>query len=279
MCDPIPSDVPSSVPDSVPDNVIDRRIREDRRQGTTFLVRYHDAGDLIRDHAGELSSGRLFLPVHTECDAGDAVALELSFPGLLQPLRLAGIVASRVHKKKKGLRGLNIELSDNARAHLTAQIARIEQQDPDCVVRMVRVLVVDDNPHCAKLIQEGLHLAERRVFGHQVAFDVPTASTTADAIAFVRRKPIDVLIADIYLGGASGAAIIEHIRASDALRSIPVIAMSAGQDDVTRGVAVEAGADVFIEKPLRLKQVVDTVGRVLDLDGLRSQGGASPAPR
>lgn len=260
----------TNVPVDVPD-VPERRIRQEGRDCTTFLVHYHDAGDLLRDHAGELSSGRIFLPVHSECAPGERVVLVLSFPGLLQPLHVEGVVASRVRKKKKGLVGLRIDIQDGARQHLAGQVERIEQGDPACVVRMVRVLVVDDNPHCAKLIQEGLHLAERRMFGNQVAFDVPTAATTADALAFLRKKPIDVLIADIYLGGASGATVIEHIRSHEHLRSIPVIAVSAGQDAATREVAIEAGADVFIEKPLRLKQVVSTVGSVLALERMDDQ--------
>ena len=258
----------------VPIDMPERRIRQEDRDGTTFLVvHYHDAGDLLRDYAGELSSGQIFLPVHSECIPGEHVVLVLSFPGLLQPLRLEGAVAANVRKKKKGVVGLRIDIQDDARRHLAAQVERIEQGDPACVVRMVRVLVVDDNPHCAKLIQEGLHLAERRVFGSQVAFDVPTAATAADALAFLRKKPVDVLIADIYLGGVSGATIIEHIRAHEHLRAIPVIAISAGQDAATREVAIEAGADVFIEKPLRLKQVVSAVGSALALERIERRYG------
>lgn len=245
---------------------IEKRIREESRDGTTFLVRYHDAEDLIRDHTAELSSGRIFLPVPSERAAGDAVTLKVSFPGLLRPLSIDGVVTARV--RKKTLRGLTIELAQEIRDHLAFQVARIEQNDPDYVVRMIRVLVVEDNPHFAKLIQEGLHLAERRVFGNRVAFDVPTASTTTDALAFLGKKPIDILVADVYVGGMNGSTIIEHVRANDALRSIPVIAVAEGQDNATRGVAITAGADVFLEKPLRLKQLVDAVGRMLALEPL-----------
>lgn len=242
---------------------IDKRIREESRDGTTLLVRYHDAEDLIRDHTAELSSGRIFLPISSECATGDAVTLKFSFPGLLRPLSVDGVVAARV--RKKNLRGLTIEIGQETRERLASQVARIEQKDPDYVVRMARVLVVEDNPHFAKLIQDGLHLAEQRVFGNLIAFDVPTASTTADALAFLGKKPIDILVADVHLGGMNGATIIEHVRSNHALRSIPVIAVAAGQDDATRGVAIMAGADVFLEKPLRLKQLVDAVGRMLAL--------------
>ena len=76
-----------------------------------------------------------------------------------------------------------------------------------------------------------------------------------------------MLITDIYLGGVSGTTVIEHVRSDTTLRGIPVIAISAG-DDATRRAALAAGADVFLPKPVRLRQIASTVGSILKLDQL-----------
>lgn len=255
--------------DSGPTYVVDTRIPEDERDAVKLVVEYHNADDLIRDYNADLSSGRTFVPTQRELIAGTEVTVVLSFPGLLQPLRIAGIVKSN-HGEAAAERGASIEFLDfdaETKGFLDDHIAKIKDRDPEVVVSAVRVLVVEDNPHCAKLIQEGLRLAGRRAFDNKVAFDVPVASNAADAFTFLHSRPIDVLITDIYLGGVSGTTVIEHVRSDTALRGIPVIAISAG-DEATRKAALQAGADVFLPKPVRLRQIVSTVGKVLTLEQL-----------
>lgn len=253
--------------DSGPIYVVDPRGREGERDAVNLFVEYRDADDLIRDCEATLSAGRTVVQSHREFTTGARITLILSFPGLVRPLRIAGIVEA-VSGTSAAQRSVHIGFlgfDAGARAGLEAHISKIKDRDPDFVVRAICVLVVEDNPHCAKLIQEGLRLAGKRAFGNRVAFDVPMASNAADAFTFLHSRPIDVLITDIYLGGVSGTTVIEHVRADTGLRSIPVIAISAG-DEATRHAALQAGANVFLTKPVRLRQIVSTVGEVLTLE-------------
>lgn len=253
--------------DSGPIYVVDPRAREDEGDVVNLFVEYRDADDLVRDYEAALSAGKTLVQTHRDFTIGAPVTLVLSFPGLVRPLRIDGVVESvgnaATTDKNVGI-GL-LGLDSAVRAGLDDHITKIKKRDPEYVVRAVRVLVVEDNPHCAKLIQEGLRLAGKRAFGNRVAFDVPMASNAADAFTFLHSRPIDVLITDIYLGGVSGTTVIEHVRADSALRTIPVIAISAG-DETTRNSALQAGADVFLPKPVRLRQIVGTVGEVLQLE-------------
>ena len=213
------------------------------------------------------SNTELFVETEHSLAAGDDVMLVFSFPGLLRPVHLASTVKSTTDESEPA-RGVHVvpkQFDREVEKRLAEVVEKIESRNPDLVARSVRVLVVEDNPHCAKLIQEGLHLAGKRAFGNRVVFDVPMAANAADAFTFLHSRPIDVLITDIYLGGVSGTTVIEHVRRDSGLRSIPVIAISAG-DEATKQVAMEAGADVFLPKPVRLRQIVGTVGKVLELD-------------
>src|SRR5436853_102109 len=81
-------------------------------------------------------------------------------------------------------------------------------------------------------------------------------ATGRDALDLLRRRPFDAAIIDIYLPVIDGAHVIHTLRTELKL-TIPVIAVSAGGPSV-RELALEAGADMFIDKPMRLRHVIET---------------------
>lgn len=257
--------------ESGPIYVTDPGRREDSIGAVNLAVEFRDADDFVRDCRELLSAGTTVITPREEVQRGMRVTLIMTFPGLIRPMHLAArITEVDDNSKPSGERRVraSVELVDTDADRLATMAAHLEPiaaRDHRYVVRAVRVLVVEDNPHCARLIQEGLRLAGKRAFGNRVAFDVPVASNAADALTFLHSRPIDVLITDIYLGGVSGTTVIEHVRADSGLRKMPVIAISAG-DDATRDAALDAGADVFLPKPVRLRQIVGTVGEVLHIE-------------
>jgi uncharacterized protein (TIGR02266 family) len=72
---------------------------------------------------------------------------------------------------------------------------------------------------------------------------------------------VDFVIVDVYLPVMDGAQLIAHMRASDKLKSTPVVAVSAG-GAAARDAAIGAGADIFLDKPMRLADIVDTIRRL-----------------
>jgi CheY-like chemotaxis protein len=61
-----------------------------------------------------------------------------------------------------------------------------------------------------------------------------------------------------------GAQLLRHLRALEAGASLPVIALSAGGPGA-RESALEAGANVFFDKPIRLAEVFQAVVDLLKL--------------
>lgn len=128
--------------------------------------------------------------------------------------------------------------------------------------RIVRVLLVEDNPHVAELITDGLDGAARREMAGRVAFIFDVVGDGQMALDRLDEIDPDLIILDVYMPVMDGAAFLRHLRARPQQSSTPVIALSAG-GEAAREAAMSAGADVFLDKPLRLNEVMAAAVRLL----------------
>lgn len=236
------------------------------REPVTLVVEYDGAEDLVSDYTENLSTGGTFVSTAHDFDVGTRVQLVLSFPGLLTPLRLPAVVRW-VRSGDGESRGVGLEfdgLQGESRERLEHIITQIQARDPGVVSRLCRVLVVEDNPHVAKLIRDGLRGSGRRAFGPDLAFNFRTAANGREALDMLRAENFDALIIDVYMPILDGASVIEQVRADDALKELPIIAVSAGGEKA-RTFAMGAGANFFLDKPMRLRQIIDTMQQLLEL--------------
>jgi uncharacterized protein (TIGR02266 family) len=241
--------------------------RRHERKPVTLVVEYEGADDLVADFTENLSSGGTFVNTAHEFEVGTEIDLVLSFPGLLEPIKIAGLVrwAKGGDDETRGV-GLEFTQYDTAtQQKLDELMTRIEQRDPDVVSKLVKVLVVEDNPHVARLIRDGLRGSGRRTFGEDLAFNFRMASNGREALDLLRREPFDALIIDVYMPVLDGASVIEEVRADEVLKSMPIIAVSAGGERA-REFAMGAGADFFLDKPMRLRQIIETMQQLLGLE-------------
>jgi uncharacterized protein (TIGR02266 family) len=242
-------------PPSDSDSPSDKR-RHDRA-GVTLLVEYEGADEFLVDYTDNLSTGGVFVATTRTLEIGSAVRLALSFPGLVETIALDGVVRWVRGGEEPGV-GIEFSASDGLR-RMNQVIERIRARDPKVVSRVVRVLVVEDNPHVATFIGQGLAGSSRR--GTELSFAVRTASNGREALELLAAESFDAIIIDVYLPVIDGAHVIAQVRNRLGLRDLPVIAVSAG-GDAARSAALGAGANIFIDKPMRLRQVIDTI-RVL----------------
>ena len=237
--------------------------RRDNREPVTLFVEYEGADDLVGDFTENLSSGGTFVATNRELPIGTHVQLVLSFPGLLEPISIEGTVRwKRGSGNSEGDAGAGIEFEPGpARDQLATLIEKVRTRDPKTVSRLFRVLVVEDNKHVAQLITEGLRGSARRDFGG-VSFVFRAAEDGRAAIEILRREKFDALIIDVYLPILDGPRVIQQARGELGLTDLPIIAVSAGGESARRS-ALEAGANIFLDKPMRLRQVIDTMQRLL----------------
>jgi uncharacterized protein (TIGR02266 family) len=238
-----------------------REQRRHDREPVTLVVEYEGADDLLGDYTENLSTGGTFVATNRELPVGTTVQLVLGFPGLLEPIRIEGVV--KWTRGQTDGAGAGIEFAPGeARDQLGAVIARIRARDPKTVSRVFRLLVVEDNKHVATLLQEGLKGSARRDFHNGVSFVVTGAEDGRQAIDALRQGKFDVLIVDIYLPVVDGARVIHTARTELGLQRLPIIAVSAG-GEAARRAALDAGANLFLDKPMRLRQVIETIQRLL----------------
>ena len=117
-----------------------------------------------------------------------------------------------------------------------------------------KVLVVEDNELNLKLFCDLL-----RAHGYLAE----PVRDGRDAVARARDFAPDLIIMDIQMPHVTGYEIILELKADDALRSIPVMAVTAyaGREDEERIRA--AGADSYVSKPISLARFMDAVGALI----------------
>jgi len=244
--------------------------RKSDREPVTLFVEYEGADDLVGDYTENLSSGGTFVATNRELPIGTKVQLVLSFPGLLEAIAIEGTVRwtrgtqsgnEVVAAGEEAGAGIQFE-AGAARDQLAGLIEKISRRDPKTVSRLFHLLVVEDNRHVATLIQDGLKGSARRDFGGGVSFVVRQAEDGCQAIEILRKETFDALIVDVYLPVIDGAKVIATARGELGLVSLPIIAVSAG-GDTARKSALDAGANIFLDKPMRLRQVIDTIQKLM----------------
>jgi uncharacterized protein (TIGR02266 family) len=244
--------------------------RNSDREPVTLFVEYEGADDLLGDYTENLSSGGTFVATNRELPVGTSIQLVLGFPGLLEPISIEGVVRWTRGGTSTGPviqpgeePGAGIEFTPGpARDQLAAVVQRIRSRDPRTVSKLFRVLVVEDNRHVASLIHDGLKGSARREFGGGVTFAVRQAEDGRQAVEMLRREAFDALIVDVYLPVIDGARVIQTARGELGLAELPIIAVSAGGDSARKS-ALDAGANIFLDKPMRLRQVIDTIQKLL----------------
>jgi DNA-binding NtrC family response regulator len=116
-----------------------------------------------------------------------------------------------------------------------------------------RVLAVDDTPSTLEMLQRNLRSQDYQVF---------TAPGVAEAIRMMETTPVDLVITDLKMPGASGLDLIRHIREN--FNDVEVM-MITGYPTIAGAVtAVKSGAEDFLPKPFTDEELFAAVQRVFD---------------
>jgi CheY-like chemotaxis protein len=126
----------------------------------------------------------------------------------------------------------------------------------------VRVLIVEDNPHIIEMYSYVLKKLTASALQERGGLEVHFAADGHGALAQLRRTSFQLVLLDLYMPVMDGFQLIEHIRGDPALAALPLVAISAGGLDA-QVRALELGADVYLRKPVRFAEVMETVKRLL----------------
>jgi two-component system KDP operon response regulator KdpE len=118
--------------------------------------------------------------------------------------------------------------------------------------KVFSVLVVDDEPSLRKVIRASLAAS---------GFAVEEAGTGKDAVAAIKQRPFDIVLLDVNMPGISGMEACRQIRALAPRAGIVMVTVRDAEEDKVR--ALEAGADDYVTKPFRFRELVARLGAVL----------------
>jgi two-component system response regulator RegX3 len=116
---------------------------------------------------------------------------------------------------------------------------------------VTRVLVVEDEESYSDALAYML-----RKEGYEVAI----AATGTEAISEFDRNGADIVLLDLMLPGIPGTEVCRQIRQSS---SVPVIMVSAKDEEVDKVVGLELGADDYVTKPYSPRELVARIRAVL----------------
>lgn len=110
-----------------------------------------------------------------------------------------------------------------------------------------RILVVDDDLALAEMI--GIVLGSE-------GFDVATCSDGAQALDVFQQENPDLILLDVMLPGMDGIEICTRIRKES---DVPIVMLTARTDTADVVAGLEAGADDYVPKPFKPKELVARV--------------------
>lgn len=99
--------------------------------------------------------------------------------------------------------------------------------------------------------------------------DLVIVENGRDAIKAWKKSSFDLILMDIQMPYLDGYEVTRLIRAQEegAGEHIPIIALSAHASEESQKIALRAGMDDYLVKPLRLEKIYETVARYVKTDG------------
>ncbi len=116
---------------------------------------------------------------------------------------------------------------------------------------MKTVLVVDDEPRIVDLARDYLEHA---------GFTVLTAADGPSALRAARTRKPDVLVLDLGLPGMDGLDVARELRRDS---SVPIVMLTARDDELDRVLGLEIGADDYVTKPFSPRELVARIRAIL----------------
>jgi two-component system, cell cycle response regulator DivK len=117
-----------------------------------------------------------------------------------------------------------------------------------------RVLIVEDNAWNRKLVRDVLTFK---------GYEVIEAETGEEGLRLARDRRPDLIMMDIRLPGIDGVETLRRLRAEEATRGIPVMAMTASVMTTDHERITQAGFDACQAKPITVKDFVAAVERLV----------------
>jgi DNA-binding response OmpR family regulator len=130
---------------------------------------------------------------------------------------------------------------------------------------MTRVLVVDDEPVLVDTIRYNLR---------REGYEVQVAGDGNEAIKLAQSASPDLVVLDLMLPGIDGLEVCRQLRRDS---TVPILMLTAKDDEVEKIVGLEVGADDYMTKPFSMRELLARVRAMLRRSRMQQQPAAADA--
>lgn len=135
-------------------------------------------------------------------------------------------------------------------------------RSPSAAQAAFRILVVEDDPDMASFL---VRLLKRQ------GLEADIASDGYAALATIAASPPGLVLLDVQMPGPDGFEICRRLKSSEATALLPVVLVTALEDQDSRVRGIEAGADDFLSKPVRREELIARVNTLRRLHDTRKE--------
>lgn len=119
-----------------------------------------------------------------------------------------------------------------------------------------KVLIIDDSFDITRVLKSAIFTLDPDI-------DVMVTPSAEEAMLEISREKLDLIITDIRLPGISGLELLRKIR--DRHPNVKIVMMSGMTDQDIEERAREAGANIFLRKPIEMPLFLNTISLILEL--------------
>ena len=118
----------------------------------------------------------------------------------------------------------------------------------------MNILVIEDEPDIRKNLEYNLA---------REGFKVSAVGSLSDANEALKNNVFSLILLDLMLPDGSGLDLCKKIKGNPETESIPIIILTAKDDEVDRVVGCELGADDYVTKPFSVRELILRVKAIL----------------
>jgi PAS domain S-box-containing protein len=139
--------------------------------------------------------------------------------------------------------------------------ARAPSSGPEASSTRARIVWADDNVDMRDYVRRLL----------SARYDVEPVADGEAALAAIRARPPDLVLADVMMPRMGGFALVRALRHDAATATIPVILLSARAGEESSVEGLEAGADDYLVKPFSARELLARVRAHVEMNRLRRE--------
>lgn len=116
------------------------------------------------------------------------------------------------------------------------------------------ILIIEDEPDISKALEYNLK---------KEGYDTHACSNLSDGLTSVTEKKISLILLDLMLPDGSGLELCKKLKSDPDYDFIPIIILTAKDDEVDKVVGFELGADDYVTKPFSIRELILRIKAIL----------------